>query len=108
MRSGSGGGSISSNMTLLWHQLQLAAHQVRISSASTATAVDSAQSQHYKKLLAAFITAAQASVTCTCVHTASLLRSQLCHSCMYDIRMHKWLLTGLHRECLYKRSQCQH
>jgi hypothetical protein len=64
MRSGSGGGSISSNMTLLWHQLQLAAHQVRISSASTATAVDSAQSQHYKKLLAAFITAAQASDTC--------------------------------------------
>jgi hypothetical protein len=64
MRSGSGGGSISSNMTLLWHQLQLAAHQVRISSASTATAVDSAQSQHYKKLLAAFITAAQASAAC--------------------------------------------
>jgi hypothetical protein len=60
MRSASGGGSVSSNMTLLWHQLQLAAHLASSSAvdAAGAKAADAAQAKHYKRLLGAFITAA--------------------------------------------------
>eukprot|EP00611_Tribonema_gayanum_P021161 TRINITY_DN4019_c0_g1_i1.p1 TRINITY_DN4019_c0_g1~~TRINITY_DN4019_c0_g1_i1.p1 ORF type:complete len:601 (-),score=200.58 TRINITY_DN4019_c0_g1_i1:145-1920(-) len=59
MRSASGGGSVNSNMTLLWHQLQLAAHLTGATTSPSTASPDPSQANHYKSLLAAFIESAK-------------------------------------------------